>query len=149
MANDNPLKYMLNENCLSRLTALDCIGFIPSQIVFNNKMAGKTNYTLDEKFGLIIALQLLKTLIQIPAVLSLKIRLIEKDYLENRVYYNGDNLFLPFIPSKNRFCFVTSGTRVISARVRLEWNLLGREKRILLRPPKRLLSEGLPIPCVY
>lgn len=28
-------------------------------------MAGKTNYTLDEKFGLIIALQLLKTLIQI------------------------------------------------------------------------------------
>ena len=56
---------MLNENCLSRLTALDYIGFFPSQIVFNNKMAGKTNYTLDEKFGLIIALQLLKTLIQI------------------------------------------------------------------------------------
>lgn len=55
MANDNPLKYMVNENCLSRLTALDYIGFIPSQIVFNNKMAGKTNYTLDEKFGLIIA----------------------------------------------------------------------------------------------
>lgn len=65
MANDNPLKYMLNENCLSRLTALDYISFIPSQIVFNNKMAGKTNYTLDEKFGLIIALQLLQTLIQI------------------------------------------------------------------------------------
>ena len=28
MANDNPLKYMLNENCLSRLTALDYIGLL-------------------------------------------------------------------------------------------------------------------------
>ena len=49
MANDNPLKYMLNENCLSRLTALDYIGYIPSQIVFHKKMAGKKSYTLDEK----------------------------------------------------------------------------------------------------
>lgn len=143
MANDNPLKYMLNENCLSRLTALDYIGFIPSQ---NGR---KDELYAGWKIWANYCVTTFKNLNSNSCLLSLKIRLIEKDYLENRVYYNGDNLFLPFIPSKNRFCFVTSGTRVISARVRLEWNLLGREKRILLRPPKRLLSEGLPTPCVY